>query len=158
MEPTAITAVQPHRAGVQLPLKNRCVLGTCALGALALLLVAAWLEPSSALLGTHTQLGIPPCTWPTTLGIPCPSCGMTTAFALAADGRCVESLNAQPLGFILALCAAGFAVVAGFAAATGSPIVGALTQQWGAKCWWALGAAILLSWGYKMLATQGAFS
>jgi hypothetical protein len=33
-------------------------------------------------MSTHTQLGMPPCNFVVLTGKPCPSCGMTTSFAL----------------------------------------------------------------------------
>ncbi|MBM4114113.1 MAG: DUF2752 domain-containing protein, partial [Phycisphaerae bacterium] len=70
---------------------------------LSLLLLASTLEPSSKGLGTHTQLGLPPCTWTIAFGIPCPSCGMTTSFAHAVRGDLLSSFVAQPMGALLAL-------------------------------------------------------
>ena len=55
-------------------------------------------------MGTHRQLGLPPCTFYTfTGGLPCPSCGMTTSFALLARGDVWNSLRANSVGTILAL-------------------------------------------------------
>lgn len=53
---------------------------------------------------THTQLGLPPCTFKTfTGGMPCPSCGMTTSFALLVRGDLWHSLQANAAGTSLAL-------------------------------------------------------
>ncbi|MSQ90202.1 MAG: DUF2752 domain-containing protein [Phycisphaerales bacterium] len=142
-------------APVRLQLSDRLVIGGCAVGAVALLAVAAWLDPDPSRMGTHTQLGIPSCTWPTMLGLPCPSCGMTTSFALAADGRIIDSLRAQPLGFLLAVGVAAFAVAGVYAAATGSRMVGAIASSFGPKWWLFLGGAALLAWGYKILLVRG---
>ncbi|MCS6977955.1 MAG: DUF2752 domain-containing protein [Gemmatales bacterium] len=65
--------------------------------------VAAWLRPSSAGLGTHRQLGLPPCSfYIVTGGVPCPSCGMTTSFCHLVRGQILESLRANPVGTLLA--------------------------------------------------------
>ena len=48
--------------------------------ALAPLVIAAALSPSNAGHGTHRQLGLPACGWQTNMGLPCPTCGMTTSF------------------------------------------------------------------------------
>ena len=61
--------------------------------------------------GTHGQLaGVPlagrlakPCSLPAEYGLPCPTCGMTTTFALWMDGRPIAALVCQPFGFVLAL-------------------------------------------------------
>ena len=69
--------------------------------------VARGLEPSSTGLGTHTQLGLPPCPFATATGHPCPSCGMTTAFAWFVRGRLGRSWSANPAGMVLASACAG---------------------------------------------------
>jgi hypothetical protein len=55
---------------------------------------------------THRQLGLPPCSFKTaTGGMPCPSCGMTTSFALLVRGDVYNSLRANCAGTLLAtLC------------------------------------------------------
>lgn len=145
------TAAQTAR----LPTRERITVASLSLAALSLLAVAAWLQPSSAGIGTHTQLGIPTCSWPMAMGLPCPSCGMTTAFALAADGRFIDSARAQPIGFVLAVATAGFAVVAGYSALTGSRMLGAITSAMSGRFWWMFGAAVFLAWGYKILVFRG---
>ena len=39
-------------------------------------------------MGTHQQLGLPPCNFVTLTGYPCPACGMTTSFALLVAETC----------------------------------------------------------------------
>ncbi len=53
-------------------------------------------------LGTHRQLGMPPCNFVTLFGKPCPSCGMTTSFALLVRGDLRGSLQANWVGTLLA--------------------------------------------------------
>jgi hypothetical protein len=72
--------------------------------------VSAYLSPDARGLGTHEQLYLPPCSMPAVLGIPCPLCGMTTAFALAARGRFAEAFFCQPVGLLAALAVAGAAI------------------------------------------------
>jgi hypothetical protein len=57
---------------------------------------------------THRQLGLPPCTFYEVAGIPCPSCGMTTSFALLMHGDPVNSLRANSVGTLLALFCLAF--------------------------------------------------
>jgi hypothetical protein len=52
---------------------------------------------------THRQLGLPPCTFYSTTGLPCPSCGMTTSFALLMHGDLINSLRANAVGTLMAL-------------------------------------------------------
>lgn len=51
---------------------------------------------------THRQLGLPPCTFYVMTGVPCPSCGMTTSFALLMHGDVWNSLKANAVGTVLA--------------------------------------------------------
>lgn len=77
-----------------------------AIGGAALMLVwsvAWWLEPSPAGLGTHQQLGLPPCSFRWVFGQRCPSCGMTTAWAHLAEGRLSSALRANVGGTLLGL-------------------------------------------------------
>ncbi len=70
--------------------------------------VACRLEPNPLGMGTHQQLGLPPCTFRLLLGLRCPSCGMTTAWAHAVRGQMRSALRASVSGTALAmLCAAG---------------------------------------------------
>jgi len=56
------------------------------------------LRPAADLVGTHTQLFLPPCLFLKITGVPCPTCGMTTSFALLAHGQLWRSIIAHPLG------------------------------------------------------------
>ena len=79
-----------------------------AVGLVAVFGIAAWLKPYEAdgtarRMETHLQIGLPPCTFRLLTGIPCPSCGMTTSFALLMHGDLVNSLRANAVGTLLAL-------------------------------------------------------
>jgi hypothetical protein len=70
--------------------------------------VALWLNPYNAdgsprSMATHRQMGLPPCTFYQTTGLPCPSCGMTTSFALLMHGDVMNSLRANAVGTLLAV-------------------------------------------------------
>jgi len=70
--------------------------------------VAVWLSPYDSdgnprRMGTHLQIGLPPCTFQVMTGVPCPSCGLTTSFALLVRGDVVNSLRANAVGTLLAL-------------------------------------------------------
>lgn len=68
--------------------------------------LAYQLEPDTRGYGTHQRLGLPPCTFRFLLGIPCPSCGMTTSFAHFVRGEFVSSLQANWVGTIMATVSA----------------------------------------------------
>ncbi|MBX9680169.1 MAG: DUF2752 domain-containing protein [Gemmataceae bacterium] len=58
---------------------------------------------------THTQLGLPPCSFKTlTGGMPCPSCGMSTSFALLVRGDLWNSVQANVVGTCLAIFGVAF--------------------------------------------------
>ena len=61
-----------------------------------------WLEE------THTQLGMPICSFRKHTGQPCPSCGMTSSFALFVRGDLLHSLQANAAGTFLAMLSALF--------------------------------------------------
>lgn len=126
-----------------------------AVGALSLLLVAARLEPSPYGFGTHTQLGLPACSWPSIFNIPCSACGMTTAFSHAARGDMLSAFLTQPFGAVLAMATALAVVVGAFAAITGTRVISFFTpllSKWGAFVAIAL---LLAAWAYKTLQFKG---
>ena len=116
------------------------------LAAAAPVVVAAFLRADPSGLGTHVQLGMPTCTWPTAMGITCPSCGMTTAFAHAAAGDLGASLRTQPMGFLLAVLATATAILGLLGAATGSRLGYWLCRSPGRAGWWTIGSIAFASW------------
>jgi hypothetical protein len=100
----------------QEPLDVLPVMGTWVRGALvglalclsAVFALAVWLKPYDAdgrplRMQTHQQLGLPPCSFYTLTTVPCPSCGMTTSFALFVRGDLLNSLRANAAGTLLAV-------------------------------------------------------
>ena len=73
---------------------------------MGLLVIAAWLQPESSGMGTHRQLGLPPCTFLVLFGIPCPSCGMTTSWSHFMRGEFGQARSANAGGVCLAALAA----------------------------------------------------
>lgn len=71
----------------------------------ALLVTAAWLHPSPRGMGTHQQLGLPPCTSVQWFGIRCPSCGMTTSWSHLLRGHVISAFRANSGGALLAVAA-----------------------------------------------------
>jgi hypothetical protein len=72
---------------------------------LGLLTVALKLDPSPRHHGTHEQLGLPPCTFWELFGRPCPTCGMTTAWAHLVRGQWIAACRANVGGTLLGLLA-----------------------------------------------------
>ncbi len=67
-------------------------------GAGAILVVAKLLNPDPSGAGTHEHLLLLPCIFKMLTGLPCPFCGMTTAFAYMADGAVGPAFTAHILG------------------------------------------------------------
>lgn len=87
------------------------------------LLVVAWgLNPSPDGYGTHRSLGLPECGFVTAFDMPCATCGMTTAFAFAADGNLIASMVTQPMGALLAVATAACWLMATYCLAAGADI------------------------------------
>ena len=102
--------------------RSRFLAATVGGGLLALLVVASQLQPDPRGLGTHQQLGLPPCTFSMLFGQRCPACGMTTSWSLVTHGRLSEALNNHISGTVLA----GLALTGGLTAAglAGHDLVG----------------------------------
>jgi len=116
-------------------------------GLVTLFVVAARLNPydqegKPLAIGTHRQLGMPTCQFVQRFGRPCPTCGMTTSFALLMHGDVAASLRANFAGTLLAI---GLIVLIPWGG------LSALRGRWlfiRAVEWWMLGgvvAAIVLA-------------
>jgi len=70
---------------------------------IAVMALAHHLTPNASGMGTHQQLGLPPCFFLKLTGWRCPACGLTTSFAWAARGQLGESFRAHPFGPVLVL-------------------------------------------------------
>ena len=111
-----VPAPMPPENAVSEPLDAIPVLRTWVRGSLvviaaaliAVFSVAIWINPYDASgmpksMATHTQLGLPNCTFYQMTGRPCPSCGMTTSFSLLMHGDIWNSMKANAVGTLLAL-------------------------------------------------------
>ena len=134
----------------RLTVHERGLFVLAAAGALGLLLLGLCLTPDPRGLGTHEQLGLPPCATQWLFGIPCPFCGMTTAFSLVSRGRLVDGFVTQPAGAMLAVACAG----AGLAS-----MAGAVSGYWPASRFrlaerrWAIAAGgfiLAAAWLYRI--------
>jgi len=90
--------------------RQRGLAGLYAVIGVAVFLVAAALDPYDdagrpRTHGTHRQLGLPACAIKSLTGVGCPSCGMTTTFALLAHGDPVVAWQTNWAGCVVALIA-----------------------------------------------------
>ena len=120
-------------------------------GATVLLGVAAWLTPSPTGVGTHQQLGLAPCSMLLLGGVPCPTCGMTTAFSHTVRGQWISAIVVQPAGFVLALATIAAAFVSLAVLATGKVWVVNWYRIPPARVAVCAVVLMLSSWGFKVL-------
>lgn len=139
-----------YRVAARRPVRARLIAGFVLTGCVTLLSTAASLTPAATGMGSHRQLGYPACTWVVLFGYPCPTCGMTTAFAHTVRGQLTAAWSAQPAGLVLAL---------GTILATSVSLSVLFTGKVWAVNWyrvsptWVMLAAILLiagGWIYKL--------
>ena len=99
-----------------LPKSLRILLVVVGIVLLAMLGVAATIEPDERGYGTHQRLGLPPCTFQVVTGVRCPSCGMTTSWAHLVRGHLIKSLKSNAGGTlvgVIAILLAPWAVLSG---------------------------------------------
>lgn len=134
------------------PVMDRVVNLGFAWMALSPIGLARILEPSSEGVGTHQQLGLPPCTFLYLTSLPCPFCGMTTSWTHAAHLDLDAAIYTQPAGVVLFLLTLALGV-----ALLGRAVVGAapfrpdrFAAAIPAKLWWGLASGLMLGWGWKI--------
>ena len=132
------------------PSRGRLAALLLLVGSGALLAVGSSLEAAEAGVGTHVRLGLPACGFLRVTGAPCATCGMTTAFAHAAEGDLVSSFVAQPMGAVLAVVAAVVLVVGTYTALTGSRLATLFGRLGGRRAAWALVLGFGGAWLYKV--------
>jgi len=139
-------------AGVRWPRASRLERIGQAVAAVALascIAVGMIMTPSPTGTGTHTVLGLPPCGMLVATGHPCPTCGVTTSFVLAAHGRLIDSLVNQPFGLVVflgLLGGLGFAIVTLAAGRTWNGLATAFNVTTAVLI---ISVIALISWAYK---------
>jgi hypothetical protein len=142
-------AGETHRpaAGVHPRWWAAAVLAACT----TVLGLSAYLKPDPRGYGTHAQLGTGQCGILIVTGYPCPTCGMTTAFAHAVRGQWWRSFLAQPGGFVMAVATMVLAVVSAWTLIRGRwP---AVRLPWVTPFRLLMGFLVLLlgSWAFKIV-------
>lgn len=145
------------------PERFACIVGACILT--AVLAVAAILNPylndageslppgKHRVMGTHQQMGLPSCHFLVMSGLPCPSCGMTTSFALLMHGDLVGSWRANGVGTLMALyCLLAIPLALYGAFAGRLPVVHSL-EWWGLASIGGFLPLLLVRWGWVIAQT-----
>lgn len=133
-------------------LKVRVFVLWAGLSLLGLLILTRWLTPDARGLGTHEQLGLPPCGFYLWYGLPCPSCGMTTSWAWLARGEILQAAHQHFGGALLGVYSLLLGIWLVISAARGRWLGG-----WPSSLTWAvkfsvLTLAILITWIVKLWA------
>jgi hypothetical protein len=119
---------------------------------LVILALGAWLTPNGAHgISTHTQLGFPPCQFEARTGVPCPSCGYTTAVSYFAHGNVLASVYVQPMGFLIAVFCALGVWVGMYVALTGRPVHRLVGRMVPGRAWlYVLLTIAIGGWAWKI--------
>ncbi len=137
------------------PLGHRGLAGLVSVLCLAMLVVGTQISPDARGHGTHEQLGLPACGWAQSLGAPCPTCGMTTAVALAVRGNLPGAFLAQPMGLLIALGASVGFWAGLHVAVTGSNLGRLAAGLLAPRVVWIIAGVAAVSWAYKWLTWRG---
>jgi hypothetical protein len=119
---------------------------------IAVLAVARWLTPHPSGMGTHMQLGLPPCGFLYLTKLPCPTCGLTTSFAYMARLQFTSALHAHWLGPPLFALTAITVVYSVWACVTRMPPAKAIERLRVARLLVIIAAAALAVWILRVAA------
>lgn len=131
---------------------ERLSAGVTAAALAAVLCVAAVLEPDARGLGTHRQLGLPPCTLVYWFGLRCPSCGMTTSWSHMVRGQVGRAVAANVGGALLCLTAMVLVPWLAASAVVGRWIVRRPSDAWVVRAALAVVAITLVDWSVRLAA------
>jgi hypothetical protein len=118
------------------------------------LTIARVLSPSPNGLGTHQQLGLPPCFFHQMTGIPCPTCGMTTSFAHTVRLHFYEAFITQPFGLLACVLSALLIPFSLLLMRRRVPWMKVLTARGSNAVMYVLVALFLVAWVYKIWAMR----
>jgi len=115
-----------------------------------ILFFAVSLNPAPQGVGTHEQLGLPPCGFLLVTGFPCPACGLTTSIAHIGHGEIWEAVKVQPFGAVLFVVLLGMSVFSFFGLVRKSPFSEFSESIFFEWLQYFLLIAFMLSWAYKV--------
>ena len=116
------------------------------------LITARVLQPSANGVGTHQQLGLPPCFFLKLTGIPCPGCGLTTSFAHTVRFHFYEAFITQPFGLVACLITAALIPLCCLLMYRRVPWLKTLTMRGADIFLYVMIVLFLAGWGYKIFA------
>ena len=108
--------------------------------------------PDARGFGTHEQLGMTPCSWPRSMGIPCPTCGCTTAASHLAHGEFLTAVVVQPFGVFFTVAGLYGVWLALFHLATNRSLMWRISTWPWARLLLLTICLCLLAWVYKIVA------
>jgi len=111
------------------------------------------LQPDPRGVGTHEQVGLPPCGFHRLTGLPCPGCGTTTAFAYAVRLRFAHAFMANPFGMLLCTTTAAFGTFSLLCLVTDWRAWSQVYRLGSTVTLWIVFGVLASSWGFKILAT-----
>lgn len=131
-------------------------LAAAVAGAAVVCFAALWsVDPDPRGYDTHVQLGMTPCGWPKVYGIPCPTCGATTAAALVVHGRLFAAVATQPFGAAVAASGLVLGVLALYCLVRSRSFLDVWLQLPRHRLLLAGIALLFLAWGYKAMVFDG---
>jgi len=149
--PAPALAVEKTEGQKRLEVRIWCafVLTICA----AIFSLAGYLTPKE---GLHQKFGMPECGMLKTTGVPCPTCGCTTAVTYFAHGHPLLSLYTQPFGFTFALVAFLLLPLTGWGLVTGrwkGPSMFWLSWHW--PYWvYSLVGVLAVGWVWRVMLVE----
>ena len=137
------------------PVTIRIIAGFILAGSLAILGVGMYLHPDPAGVGSHQQLGLPPCSFLAVTGYPCATCGMTTAVTHVAHGQIFRAFYVQPAGALFGLAVVAATMISAYSLVTACSLVPIGRWFWRPRVIVVLGVIVLLAWVYKIILVRG---
>jgi hypothetical protein len=141
----------PVADGPVRPAIDRLIAATTVAAGVAGVALLWPVHPDARGYNTHVQLGMAPCGWPQQYGIPCPTCGVTTAACHVVHGHWLQAVITQPFGAALAIAGLASSVFCLWSLLRGRSVMDVVGRAPYARL--VLGGALLLllSWLYKYL-------